>query len=160
MRYINSRFTYLLTYLKRSVAIRRTWWLRERRWNGNSRQSNNDEVEPVPSVPQEREVSQNESSSQNLCQSFGGVDGCEDFPTPSTHSKLTVAVNNDAVVPFQYILSLPLRLQICGVVYKNSTTMSADVKDKTVYVLRVRYFDVACHKAAVHQNNNHNKQTE
>jgi len=45
----------------------------------DSRQSDDDEVEPVPSVAQEREVSQDEASSQDLRQTFGRVDGREYF---------------------------------------------------------------------------------
>jgi len=50
------------------------------------RQSDNDEVKPVPSITQEREVSENESSCQNLRQTLGRVDRRENFPTQHARS--------------------------------------------------------------------------
>jgi len=52
----------------------------------DSRERDDDEVEPVPSIAQEREVGQDESSSQDLRQTFGRVDRRENFPAPRTSS--------------------------------------------------------------------------
>ena len=43
----------------------------------NSRERNDDEVEPVPRVAEVREVSEHEASSEDLDDAFHRVDGCE-----------------------------------------------------------------------------------
>ena len=70
------------------VWHRIVWLRKDRKY---SRQSDDDEVEPVPGVTQEREVGKNESSSEDLRQTFGRVDRRENFPAPRTHRVHTCA---------------------------------------------------------------------